>query len=156
MTEHPNVLRVQQALKDAGLEVSVRHLDSSTHTAQQAADVLGVTVSQIGKSVVFVTDSQAYVAVVPGDRQISIQKLSHVAGRTVRKAVADEVKEFTGFRIGGVSPVGHAQQTVVDTSMSDYETVWCAAGTPHAVFKVSPKELFSLRNVIVANIVEES
>jgi prolyl-tRNA editing enzyme YbaK/EbsC (Cys-tRNA(Pro) deacylase) len=64
-------------------------------------------------------------------------------GVNVRQADGDEVREATGYSIGGVPPLGHDRPvpTVVDASLHRFETVWCAGGTPHAVFPVATEAL---------------
>jgi prolyl-tRNA editing enzyme YbaK/EbsC (Cys-tRNA(Pro) deacylase) len=112
--------------------VEVRELPDSTRTAAEAAAAVGCEVAQIVKSLVFVVDGAPVMCLCAGDRRVDPAKL----GDGARAAKADEAREATGFAIGGVPPLGHdvPLRTVVDESLGRYETVWCAAGTPHAVF----------------------
>jgi prolyl-tRNA editing enzyme YbaK/EbsC (Cys-tRNA(Pro) deacylase) len=134
MTLHPTARRLQDRLVEAGLDVEVRELADSTRTAQDAADAVGVEVGQIVKSLVFVDRDGPLLCLCAGDRRVDTAKL----GQSVRQARGDEVREATGFAIGGVPPLGHVRpvRTVVDSSLRRFETVWCAGGTPHAVFPV--------------------
>jgi prolyl-tRNA editing enzyme YbaK/EbsC (Cys-tRNA(Pro) deacylase) len=131
---HPTAQKVQDRLKELGLEVEVRELADSTRTAQEAADAVGAEVGQIVKSLVFVDADGPVLCLCAGDRRVDVAKL----GVDVRQARGNEVREATGFAIGGVPPLGHDRpiHTVVDESLRRFETVWCAGGTPHAVFPV--------------------
>jgi prolyl-tRNA editing enzyme YbaK/EbsC (Cys-tRNA(Pro) deacylase) len=129
---HPTVARVQDRLRELGLDVEVQELPDSTRTAAEAAAAVDCDVGQIVKSLVFVVDGAPLMCLCAGDRRVDPAKL----GDGARAAKADEAREATGFAIGGVPPLGHDSPlpTVVDESLRRFETVWCAAGTPHAVF----------------------
>jgi prolyl-tRNA editing enzyme YbaK/EbsC (Cys-tRNA(Pro) deacylase) len=64
------------------------------------------------------------------------------------------VEHATGFVIGGVPPVGHpsALITIIDADLLQYEIVWAAAGTPHAVFPISPTELVRITRGTVMDV----
>ena len=136
---HPTAQRLQDQLHELGLDVEIRELSDSTRTAQEAADAVGVGVGQIVKSLVFVDDDGPLLCLCAGDRRVDTAKL----GDGVRQAKGDEVREATGFAIGGVPPLGHDRpvRTVVDASLRRFETIWCAGGTPHAVFRIETKVL---------------
>jgi prolyl-tRNA editing enzyme YbaK/EbsC (Cys-tRNA(Pro) deacylase) len=136
---HPTAQKVQDRLKELGLEVEVRELADSTRTAQEAADAVGAEVGQIVKSLVFMDADGPVLCLCAGDRRVDTAKL----GADVRQARGNEVREATGFAIGGVPPLGHDRpiHTVVDESLRRFDTVWCAGGTPHAVFPVETKAL---------------
>jgi prolyl-tRNA editing enzyme YbaK/EbsC (Cys-tRNA(Pro) deacylase) len=138
---HPTAQRVQDRLTELGLEAEVRELADSTRTAQEAADAVGAEVGQIVKSLVFVDRDGPLLCLCAGDRRVDVAKL----GEDVRQARGNEVREATGFAIGGVPPVGHEQplRTVIDVSLRRFETVWCAGGTPHAVFPVGTEALIA-------------
>src|ERR687888_1870278 len=138
---HPTARRVQERLRARGLEVEVRELPDSTRTAAEAAAAVGGEVGQIVKSLVFVADGDALMCLCAGDRRVDPAKL----GAGARPAKADEAREATGFAIGGVPPLGHDRElaTVVDESLRRFDTVWCAAGTPNAVFRVLTDDLVS-------------
>jgi prolyl-tRNA editing enzyme YbaK/EbsC (Cys-tRNA(Pro) deacylase) len=139
VTLHPTARRLQDRLHEAGLDVEVRELADSTRTAQEAADAVGVGVGQIVKTLVFVDDDGPLLCLCAGDRRVDTAKL----GEGVRQARGAEVRDATGFAIGGVPPLGHERpiRTVVDASLRRFDTVWCAAGTPHAVFPVETEAL---------------
>jgi prolyl-tRNA editing enzyme YbaK/EbsC (Cys-tRNA(Pro) deacylase) len=134
---------VQDRLRRRGLDVEVHELAKSTRTAAEAAAAVGVEVGQIVKSLVFVrADGTAPVLVLcAGDRRVDTEKL----GDDIRPARADDVRELTGFSIGGVPPLGHDRSlhTVVDSSLRRFEFVWCAGGTPTAVFSVATDALIA-------------
>jgi prolyl-tRNA editing enzyme YbaK/EbsC (Cys-tRNA(Pro) deacylase) len=136
---HPTAQRFQDRLAELGLAADVRELTASTRTAAEAAAAVGVEVGQIVKSLVFIDREGPLLCLCAGDRRVDTAKL----GADVRQAAGDEVRNATGFAIGGVPPVGHDRhvRTVVDASLRRFETVWCAAGTPHAVFSVATEAL---------------
>jgi prolyl-tRNA editing enzyme YbaK/EbsC (Cys-tRNA(Pro) deacylase) len=139
MAMHPTAQRVKDRLEGLGVSVEVRELADSTRTAPEAAAAVGVEVGQIVKSLVFVDRTGPLLCLCAGDRRVDTERL----GPDVRQARGDEVREATGFSIGGVPPLGHERplRTVVDASLRRFESVWCAAGTPHAVFRVATQEL---------------
>jgi prolyl-tRNA editing enzyme YbaK/EbsC (Cys-tRNA(Pro) deacylase) len=138
---HPTAQRLQERLHELGLDVEIRELSDSTRTAQEAADAVGAELAQIVKSLVFMDGDGALLCLCAGDRRVDTAKL----GEDVRQAKGDEVREATGFAIGGVPPLGHERpvRTVVDESLRRFETVWCAGGTPHAVFPVETERLIA-------------
>jgi len=138
---HPTAQRLQERLRELGLDVEIRELADSTRTAQEAADAVGADVGQIVKSLVFMADDKPLLCLCAGDRRVDTAKL----GDGVRQARGNEVRDATGFAIGGVPPLGHEQpvRTVVDSSLRRFDTVWCAGGTPHAVFPVETEALIA-------------
>jgi prolyl-tRNA editing enzyme YbaK/EbsC (Cys-tRNA(Pro) deacylase) len=134
---HPTAAKVQERLKARGLDVDVVVLPESTRTAAEAAAACGCEVGQIVKSLVFVVGDQPTMVLCAGDRRVA-----RIDGRP---ANAREAREATGFSIGGIPPLGHDSDlpTVVDESLRRFERVWCAAGTPHAVFETGVDELLS-------------
>ena len=136
---HPTAAKVQERLRELSIDVDVRVLPDSTRTAPEAAAACGCELGQIVKSLVFVAgDREPVICLWAGDRQVPAGELG------LRRASADEVREATGFAVGGVPPLGHDQplRTIVDDSLRRFERVWCAAGTPHAVFEVETEALF--------------
>jgi prolyl-tRNA editing enzyme YbaK/EbsC (Cys-tRNA(Pro) deacylase) len=139
---HPTAQRLQSRLHDLGLDVEIQELSDSTRTAQEAADAVGAELGQIVKSLVFVDGEGALLCLCAGDRRVDTTKL----GDGVRQAKPDQVREATGFAVGGVPPLGHDRpvRTIVDESLRRFETLWCAGGTPHAVFPVETAKLISV------------
>jgi prolyl-tRNA editing enzyme YbaK/EbsC (Cys-tRNA(Pro) deacylase) len=141
MALHSSSQRLQDRLQELGLSVRVEELADSTRTAAEAASAVGVEVGQIVKSLVFVDEQGPLLCLCAGDRRVDTAKL----GTGVRQAKGDEVRDATGFAIGGVPPLGHDRpiRTIVDDSLRRYETVWCAGGTPHSVFEVATEALIA-------------
>ena len=134
---HRNALTIQARLRERGVDIEPRELDSSARTAAEAAASLGTTVGQIVKSLVFFRDDQPVIVLCAGDRRVDAGRLG------LRVANAKEAKAVTGFAIGGIPPLGHDQPlpTIIDDSLRRFDVVWCAAGTTHAVFGVAPSQL---------------
>ncbi|HUO70382.1 MAG TPA: YbaK/EbsC family protein [Solirubrobacteraceae bacterium] len=130
---HPTAAKLQSRLHERGLDIAVQVLPDSTRTAPEAAAAIGCEVGQIVKSLVFVRESEPVMVLCAGDRRVPAADLG------LRGASADEARAATGFAIGGIPPLGHDRElsTLVDASLRRFEVLWCAAGTPHAVFGVS-------------------
>jgi prolyl-tRNA editing enzyme YbaK/EbsC (Cys-tRNA(Pro) deacylase) len=136
---HPTAAKVQERLRARGLEIDVQVLPDSTRTAAEAAAAVGCEPGQIVKSLVFHRGEAPVMVLCAGDRRVDAKRLG------LRAASAEEARAATGFAIGGVPPLGHDREleTVADESLRRFETVWCAAGTPHAVFEVSTEALLA-------------
>jgi prolyl-tRNA editing enzyme YbaK/EbsC (Cys-tRNA(Pro) deacylase) len=140
---------IQDFLHKKGVECKVLELPSSTRTAQDAADSLKCSIGQIAKSLVFKTEKSGkpILVLASGANRVNEKLIALGVGEGVQKADADFVREVTGFAIGGIPPVGHVQAIdfiFVDKDLLQFDTVWAAAGTPHAVFNVKTKDLLSL------------
>lgn len=149
--------RVQAALRELGVEIKVRELDASTRTAQEAADAIGTELGSIVKSLVFLADGQPVLVLVAGDRRADPDNLKALLGaRRVKIADADQVRQATGYAIGGVPPVGHKAPMPVwiDRSLSRFETVYAAAGGPRAIFPITYSQLMELTGGNVADLTE--
>ncbi len=107
-------------------------LSDSARTAEEAAAAVGCEVGQIVKSLVFMRDEEPVMVLCAGDRRVDARRLG------LGRASAEQARAATGFAIGGIPPLGHDAEldTLIDTSLRRFTTVWCAAGTPHAVFEV--------------------
>ena len=153
-----SVERVRQYFKDNGLDISVVELDKSTRTAQLAAEAIGTELGSIVKSLVFLADGKPALVLVAGDRRADTKKLAQVLkAKKVKIADADTVRAETGFAIGGVPPVGHhtALPTIIDRSLSRFETVYAAAGAPNAVSPIAYDLLLQITAGQVADVTEE-
>jgi prolyl-tRNA editing enzyme YbaK/EbsC (Cys-tRNA(Pro) deacylase) len=151
--------RVRASLRARGLaEVRIRQFADSTATAADAAAAIGTSVERIVKSLVFVAGEQPLLVLASGVNRVDLVKLAGLVGQPVRRATADEVRQATGFAIGGVPPVGHAQalRAYVDRDLLAYDEVWAAAGTPNSVFSVAPRTLVELAEGEVADVAEAS
>lgn len=138
-----NSKRVQEYLNNFGIKVEVLELAESTRTAQEAADAAKCDVGQIVKSLVFRSGDEALLFLVSGKNMLDIPKVSQSLGKTISKADADFVKAKTGYAIGGVPPVALLAEieTFIDRDLMVFESVWAAAGTPHAVFQLKSNDL---------------
>jgi len=142
-----SVERVKRYLREHGLETELLELDESTRTAQLAARTLGTELGSIVKSLVFLADGEPVLVLVAGDRRADTRKLrALLAARRVMIADADQVREATGFAIGGVAPVAHEPplRTLIDRNLSRFDTLYAAAGSPQAVFPITYRELMAL------------
>jgi len=152
-----SVDRVQEFLQATGLDTRVVQLDKSTRTAQMAADAIGTELGSIVKSLVFVADGAIILALVAGDRRADLAKLGQ-ASQTgqIRIANADEVREKTGYAIGGVPPVAHKDTipTLIDQSLGRFKTVYAAAGSPRAIFAIEFTTLTELTQGRLVDITE--
>jgi len=159
--EHPAVQRVLDVAARKGVTIEVIAFPDSTHTAAEAAQVVGAEIGQIVKSLVFVVENdggelEPIVCLVSGANRVDMERLAAVVGRRdVRRATAREAEELTGFTIGGIPPFGHRARVVMDPDLGRYETVWAAAGLPTVVFPVAPSVLRMLADAHVAPIAEE-
>ena len=140
-----SVLRVERALSAAGIDVRALTLPNSARTAAEAAAAIGCRVGQIAKSLVFrrAEDGRPVLVIASGGNRVDEGVVAGHLGVGIVKADAAFVRACTGFAIGGVPPIGHASrlQTLLDRDFFAHETIWAAAGTPHAVFSIAPQAL---------------
>jgi len=148
--------RVQEALKALGFELHVLELPQSTRTAPEAAQAVGCQLGQIVKSLVFKGERSGdpILAIVSGANRADEKKLAALAGEPVGKADADYVRQRTGFVIGGVAPVGHTEllRILIDQDLLQHREIWAAAGTPHALFRLTPADLVRMTGGLVAEL----
>jgi prolyl-tRNA editing enzyme YbaK/EbsC (Cys-tRNA(Pro) deacylase) len=140
-----SALKVQAAL---GADYQVLEFDASTRTAADAAAAIGCRVAEIAKSLIFRAEpsGRAVLVIASGINRVDERKVGELIGEKIIRADADFVREKTGFAIGGMPPLGHAEPllTLVDESLAAFETIWAAAGTPNAVFRLTPADLLRL------------
>jgi prolyl-tRNA editing enzyme YbaK/EbsC (Cys-tRNA(Pro) deacylase) len=141
--------KVQEVLAREGFgDLQVVELPASTRTAAEAATACGCEVGQIAKSLVFraANSGQSVLVIASGANRVNEKRIGEFAGEPIERATPDFVREKTGFVIGGVPPVAHAQTpvTFVDEDLLGYAEIWAAAGTPNAVFKLTPDSLVKL------------
>lgn len=145
---HPTALRTAQLLHEAGIDAQVVEFEQPTRTSAEAAAAIGCSVAEIAKSIVFRgrQSGQAVVVVASGDNRVSEAKVAALVGEPLGRADADFVREATGYAIGGVAPIGHAQSVklLLDEDLQRFETVWAAGGTPFSVFPLTPGQLRGL------------
>ncbi|MBJ6800083.1 YbaK/EbsC family protein [Geomonas propionica] len=137
--------RVQDALTGFGIDCRVKEFGESTRTAVDAANAVGCEVGQIVKSLVFrgKESGKAVFVVASGANMVNEKVLATLMGEKIERATPDFVREQTGYAIGGVSPVGHPAPltTFIDEDLLSYQELWAAAGTPNAVFALTPEQL---------------
>ena len=151
------VKRVEQVLKAFDPTLTVIVLKTSARTAIEAASSLGCEVGAIVKSLLFKTENSFTLCLVAGDRKASIIKIKKTLNiKDVSMASADEVKDVTGFTIGGVSPVGHLDKidVFIDNSLKRFESLYAAAGHPNCIFKLDFINLQKITNGSIKEISE--
>ena len=156
---HPNLQRVADAGRRAGLELEITRFPEGTRTAVDAARAIGCEVAQIVKSLVFIADDRPVVALVSGVDRVDTARLATAVGAgAARRATGDEARSATGFAIGGVPPFGHAEPLIVllDPRLLAHEVVWAAAGLPDAVFAIRPEDLVRVSGARVADVAESA
>jgi Cys-tRNA(Pro) deacylase len=148
----PSALKVQAALGDS---FQVVEFEASTRTSEDAAAAIGCSVAEIAKSLVFKTAAGRPVLVIAsGANRVDEKKVRALLGEKIERADADFVREATGYVIGGVPPLAHATEPVVliDRDLEAFEAIWAAAGTPNAVFRLTPADLVRLTGGQVADV----
>ena len=137
--------KIQEALKAHGVACQVVEMQETTRSAQEAADAVGCRVGQIAKSLIFTgkQTKQPILVIASGPNRVNVKAISQYIAEPLTMAKADFVREHTGFAIGGVPPTGHLNplKTFIDEDLLKFEEIWAAAGTPNAVFKLTPDEL---------------
>lgn len=155
-TEHSSVKRVRTELESHGIDTEIRHLSDTARTAVDAANVLDVEVGQIASSIVFKIDAdqgeRPLLVVTSGRHRVDTEMVATALGlQKLGRADADFVRLWSGFAIGGVSPIGWLHdgevfqpQTLVDNSLSDYDVVWAACGHTHVVCSLDFESLLKI------------
>jgi len=139
--------RFAEALRELGLADllgRIRRFPDATRTAAEAAAAIGCELSEICKSLIFAADGVPVLVLMDGASRVDVERVRQELGvEKVTRAKVDVVRETTGYAIGGVPPFGHRTKTRVlaDRSLLDHDVVWAAAGNPHTVFPMEPKDL---------------
>ncbi|HEX4365674.1 MAG TPA: YbaK/EbsC family protein [Rhodopila sp.] len=145
-------MRIQAILGDG---FRVLEFDQSTHSSAEAATAIGCDVAQIAKSMLFkAADGTPVLVVASGTNRVDEKKVADLLGQKISRADAGYVLERTGFAVGGVPPVGHATPPMVflDRDLQGYSRIWAAAGSPNAVFALSPDDLVRLTEAGFADV----
>mgnify|MGYP001219360081 FL=1 len=151
------VKRVEKFLKDYDTNLNVTLLENSARTAIEAASSLNCEVGAIVKSLLFKTENTYTLCLVAGDRKASLNKIKkNLNIKDASMASADEVKEVTGFTIGGVSPIGHLNKVniYIDKSLERFAALYAAAGHPNCVFKIDFLNLQKITEGLIKEIAE--
>lgn len=137
--------KIQDALNALGYRCTVIEMEQHTRTAQQAAEAVGCKLGQIVKSLIFKGQQtgKPILALTSGSNRVDEDRISGYAQELIGRADPEFVRAVTGFAIGGVPPLAHLQpmETYIDEDLTDYASIWAAAGTPFAVFELTPAEL---------------
>ncbi len=153
-----NAQNIQETLLAKGIDAKVIELPASTRTADDAAKAIGCEVAHIIKSLIFRTKqtNRPILVLASGINRVDEKLISRYVGEDIAKADANFTKEVTGFAIGGVPPIGHKQRidTYIDRDLLQYDELWAAAGTPHAVFNLKSSLLEELTHGKVISIKE--
>ena len=151
------VKRAEKALKEFDETLSVTELESTARTAVDAAKSLNCEVGAIVKSLLFKNGNIFFLCLVSGDKRCSLNKLKKFFNsKDLSMASPDDVKEQTGYTIGGVSPIGHINnlQILVDTSLNRFKDLYAAAGHPNCIFKINFEDLIKMTNGSIEDIIE--
>jgi len=154
--------RFAAALSELGLgdlHTRIRRFPDATRTAAEAAAAIGCELSEICKSLIFAADGVPVLVLMDGASRVDVERMREELGaEKVTRAKADVVRETTGYAIGGVPPFGHRTRTRVlaDRSLLEHDVVWAAAGNPHAVFPMEPKELVTRAGATLVDVRERS
>ena len=151
------VKRVEKFLKDFDQSLEVIVLENSARTAKDAAIALGCDVGAIVKSLLFKTGDNFTLCLVAGDKRCSLNNLKKIKNiKDISMASPEEVKNQTGYTIGGVSPVGHLNklEIFIDKSLERFNELFAAAGHPNCVFKINFKDIQKITNGKVEDIIE--
>ena len=147
--------RVVVAGEELGVSVVVYEFPEGTKTSQDAAAAVGCPLGAITKSLVFMVDDDAVVALLPGDRRLEVTKLAKAhGGVAARRASLDEVRAATGYAAGGTPPFGHRLPTYADEGLQEHEERWAAAGTPNTVFPIALGDLLAATGATWADLAE--
>ncbi len=151
------VKRVEKLIKEFDKNQKILVLGSSARTAKEAASSLGCEVGAIVKSLLFRTSNTYVLCLVSGDKKASLNKIKKILDiKDVSMASADDVKNITGFTIGGVSPVGHLKNIdiLIDNSLKRFTDLFAAAGHPNCVFKINFSDLQKITVGLIKEITE--
>jgi prolyl-tRNA editing enzyme YbaK/EbsC (Cys-tRNA(Pro) deacylase) len=152
----PSAQKIQNLLLTLGYDYNVIEHVESTRTAQEAADRAGCDLGQIVKSLIFrgKTSGKPILVLTSGANRVDEKRISGYAGESISRADADFVRTVTGFAIGGVPPIGHAEkmETYLDEDFLSYQTIWAAAGTPNAIFELKTADLQKMTDGKIAQV----
>ena len=157
LKKNESIQRVYKTLKKYDENQSLIVLETSAGTAKDAATSLGCNVGAIVKSLIFKSNDKYYLCLISGDKRASARKIKSILNvDQLSMASATDVKQVTGFSIGGVSPIGHLNKlnVLIDLSLERYEQLFAAAGHPYCIFKINYRDLIKITNGLPNNITE--
>ncbi|HBG75061.1 MAG: prolyl-tRNA editing protein [Chloroflexi bacterium GWB2_49_20] len=151
--------KVQDQLVHLGYNLKVIEFQETTRTSTDAAARIGCTIGQIVKSLIFKCrkSGKPVLILTSGANRVDVKKIADLTGEPIDRADPEFVRSITGFAIGGIPPIGHSTliDTYLDEDLLKYETLWAAAGTPNAVFELSPRELHAMTSARIIRVKEE-
>ncbi|MFP4481989.1 MAG: YbaK/EbsC family protein [Thermovirgaceae bacterium] len=153
--EERAIAKVREFLAQNGLDGIIRETDETIRTVEDAARAVGVPTGEILKSIILLADEKAVLALMSGPNRVDMRKVKFILdAKKISMARPDWVFSFSGYKVGGVPPVGYDTQplTLLDESLFQFDTVWAAAGTDHAFFPIEPDELKRLADGIACDI----
>ena len=151
------VIRAQKSLTKFDSNLVVVELENSARTAKDAANSLNCEIGAIVKSLLLKIDNNFLLCLIAGDKRCSLNKIKKIKNsKNVRMASAEEVKEQTGYTIGGVSPVGHKNELeiLIDNSLNRFKAIFAAAGHPNCIFEINYDDLKKITNGLNEDIIE--
>ena len=157
LKKNESIQRVYKTLKKYDENQSLIVLETSAGTAKDAATSLGCNGGAIVKSLIFKSNDKYYLCLISGDKRASASKIKSILNvDELSMASATDVKQVTGFSIGGVSPIGHLNKLIVliDLSLERFEQLFAAAGHPYCIFKINYRDLIKITNGLPNNITE--
>ena len=157
LKKNESIQRVYKTLKKYDENQSLIVLETSAGTAKDAATSLGCDVGANVKSLIFKSNDKYFLCLISGDKRASASKIKSILNvDELSMASATDVKQVTGFSIGGVSPIGHLNKlnVLIDLSLERYEQLFAAAGHPYCIFKINYRDLIKITNGLPNNITE--
>lgn len=124
----------------------------------EASEKLGVAAARIFKTLVVNVDNKSLVVgVVPVSAMLHLKSIANALGAK-KAAMADQtdVERSTGYVLGGVSPLGQkkALPTVIDSSATNFETIYVSAGRRGMEIELAPDDLRMLVSGVFENITQ--
>ena len=157
LLQKESVIRAQKSLTEFDSNLVVVELENSARTAKDAANSLNCEVGAIVKSLLLKIDDSFLLCLIAGDKRCSLNKIKKIKNsKNVRMASAEEVKEQTGYTIGGVSPVGHKNELeiLIDNSLNRFKAIFAAAGHPNCIFEINYDDLKKITSGLNEDIIE--
>ena len=140
---------VNKYLSASGFEGRIFHTEETIFTVSDASSAVGAPEEEILKSILLRVNRGQYfaLALMSGVNRVDTKKIKKILGVShVSFAGPDECSNWSGFKPGGVPPVGYPEQpkTLLDEDLFKYSEVWAAAGNDLEFFPISPDELMRI------------
>ena len=160
---HPRAAEFRERAREGyEVDVDVLEFDAGTETAAAAADAVGCETAAIASTIVVSLsggerDGALVAAITSGANRLDLDAVAdHFGADAAEMGDPNRIREVVGWSIGGVPPIGHdaALPTAFDPTLTEYDTVFGAAGTPSAVFAVDPETLAEVADATVVDLTE--